>query len=225
MIDRDVPARSPGTESGIAAGGRSVRRNLHQGSRRRTSQCRGGTRARWSNWCHPPRGEIKLSGRAQRTCSASLTRSPIRTGNRSHCGITSLRGSWIAPTTTMPTARPWGWQQPQGEVDPLPHGPVGDPRRERGELVDQDHDQRLRRRRGVESGDVHQPVGQPPHHVNRVFEQAGRGRLRSRRVRECCRGQIGRNVGVVAFRPDLLPIFARSAGDHGSDPTTHGRDS
>ena len=63
------------------------------------------------------------------TCSASVSRSAIRIGNRSRCGRTSLRGSWTAPTTTTPAARPWESSSPRAASIRRFDGPVVDPAR------------------------------------------------------------------------------------------------
>ena len=70
-----------------------------------------------------------------------------------------LAGVLHRPDHDDPDRAALGEQQRQGGVDPLLHGAVGDPAGQRGDLIDQQHDQRLVGGGGVEAGDAHQPVG------------------------------------------------------------------
>ena len=111
-------------------------------------------------------------------CSASARASAMRVGNRSRNGSTSLRGSCSAATTTTPTARPLGQQQRQRGADLAALVPVG-VGGERGELVHDDHDQRLIGGGFVQAGPAPQPPGPGLHHRHGVLEHGGhhRGRL------------------------------------------------
>ena len=59
--------------------------------------------------------------------------------------MVSFRGSCTAATTQTPTARPWDSSSDEGVADPSFQVAVSDVAGEGGELVDQDHDQRIGR--------------------------------------------------------------------------------
>ena len=90
-----------------------------------------------------------------------------------------------------------GQQQRQGGVDPLPHGAVGDPGGQRGQLVDDHHDQRLDGGRGVQAGVAAEPVGAAAHLGDGVLEQLGE------------RGLVAEAGGGVAVGE---PVEQRPAG-------------
>ena len=95
------------------------------------------------------RSGAALSPRTIEVSDASFSRSPTICVNRPRDGMTSLRGSCRQANTTNPGARPWEHKQADGHLGSALQVTLGAVRRQRSQLVDHHHVQRLLRRRRV----------------------------------------------------------------------------
>src|SRR5262245_21100237 len=77
------------------------------------------------------------------TCSGSSRRMAIRSGNRLRMLMTSLRGSCNAAITAKPHGPALSGQGREGGLHPVAELPVREVGGEEGNLIDEDHDERV----------------------------------------------------------------------------------